>query len=171
MSIGVLLFLSSFLYLDWTFSFFNLPYGFNLRLENKTISSQSINREDHLPPMRWYKQIYKRKGVWHYLTSPLYILVVLFLSILLLPGIFLSVTWYPWVEYITNDTDLSIGRYDLYLKNIERFSFFLVANRYTFAFNLAPIAAIIICPLNGFLLGFKADKSKLQSRCLIFAHD
>ncbi len=37
----------------------------------------------------------------------------------------------------------------------------ILANRYTFAFNLSTVAAMIICPLSGFLLGFKADKSKM----------
>ncbi|CAF5066324.1 unnamed protein product, partial [Rotaria sp. Silwood1] len=38
--------------------------------------------------------------------------------------------------------------------------YFLVANKYTLAYNLSTIAAIIICPINGFLLGFKADRSR-----------
>jgi hypothetical protein len=68
---------------------------------------QSSNKNE-LDKMKWYTRILKRKGVWHYLTSPLYILMVLFLSILLLPGIFLAVTWYPWVYHITKqDTILS----------------------------------------------------------------
>ncbi|CAF1453618.1 unnamed protein product [Adineta steineri] len=149
MSFGVLLFISSFVYLDWKFPILNLPYKFNTKLEKK-ITAPAITTDDgELPDntqvdkMKWYTRILKRKGVWQYLTSPLYLLVVLFLSILLLPGIFLAVTWYPWVYYITNqDTVLS--------------------NKYTFAFNLSTIAAIVICPLNGFLLGFKAAKSKKQ---------
>ena len=104
MSFGVLLFLSGFIFLDWTFSFLNLPYQFNRKLEKKKDSSDTINE---LMEMKWYQRIFKRKGVWFYLTNPLYILVVLFLSILLLPGIFLAVTWYPWVFYITKDTRLS----------------------------------------------------------------
>ncbi|CAF1624090.1 unnamed protein product [Rotaria sordida] len=38
----------------------------------------------------------------------------------------------------------------------------IYANKYTFAFNLSTISAILICSLNGFLLEFKADKSKKQ---------
>ncbi|CAF0883502.1 unnamed protein product [Rotaria sordida] len=143
LSFGVLLLISSFLYLDWTFPILNLPYQFDTKLEEKNVSSNSVigRSISEIDRMKWYTRILKRKGVWYYLTSPLYILVVFFLSILLLPGIFLSVTWYPWVHYITQqNTPLT--------------------NKYTFALNLSTIAAIFICPLNGFLLGFKADKSK-----------
>jgi hypothetical protein len=102
-SFSVLLLISSFIFLDWTFPILNVPYRFNTELEKKNISS-----DNEINQMKWYRRILERKGVWHYLTSPLYILVVLFLSFLLLTGIFLSVTWYPWVYYITNrDTLLS----------------------------------------------------------------
>ncbi|CAF4024076.1 unnamed protein product [Rotaria sordida] len=144
LSFGVLLLISSFLYLDWTFPILNLPYQFDTKLEEKNVSSNSVigRSISEIDRMKWYTRILKRKGVWYYLTSPLYILVVFFLSILLLPGIFLSVTWYPWVHYITQqNTPLT--------------------NKYTFALNLSTIAAIFICPLNGFLLGFKADKTWL----------
>lgn len=103
-SFALLLFVSGFLFLDWTFPCLNLPYQFNRTLEKKTNSSDMI---DESMEMKWYQRIIQRKGVWFYLTSPLYIFVVLFLSILLLPGIFLAVTWYPWVLYITKDTQLS----------------------------------------------------------------
>ncbi|CAF3896288.1 unnamed protein product [Rotaria magnacalcarata] len=143
LSFGVLMLISSFLYLDWRFPILNLPYHFGGKSEEKNESSSSVASKSisEIDRMKWYTRILKRKGVWQYLISPLYILVVLFLSILLLPGIFLSVTWYPWVYYITKkDT--------------------LLTNQYTFAFNLSTISAIIICPLHGFLLGFNADKSK-----------
>ncbi|CAF1376982.1 unnamed protein product [Rotaria sordida] len=38
----------------------------------------------------------------------------------------------------------------------------LITNKYTFAFNLSTVSAILIYPSNGFLLGFKADKGKKQ---------
>jgi hypothetical protein len=53
--------------------------------------------------------MYQRTGVWEHLTSHLYILVVLFLSVLLMPSVFLSVTWYPWVYYVTNQ-NTSLGK-------------------------------------------------------------
>lgn len=64
---------------------------------------------------QWYTNIYRRIGVWKHLTNPLYILVVLFLSILLLPSELLSVIWYPRVYYITNQ-NASLGN-ECYLKN------------------------------------------------------
>ena len=68
--------------------------------------TQSQNNEES--KIGWSQQIRERKGVWQHLTSPLYILVVLFLSSLLLPRIFLAVIWYPWVYHITDhDTTLS----------------------------------------------------------------
>ena len=77
---------------------------------------------------KWYIQIRQRQGVWKHLTSPLYILVVLFLSILLMPSIFLTVTWYPWVLFITNH-NTSLGKiWKDYINKtkIERFESFFV---------------------------------------------
>ncbi|CAF1117414.1 unnamed protein product [Adineta steineri] len=143
MSFSVLMLISSFIFLDWTFPVLNLPYHSDTKMENKTGSLTVTVDDNESERIKWYTRILKRQGVWHYLTSPLYLLVVLFLSILLLPGIFLAVTWYPWVYYITQQDTL-------------------LTNKYTFIFNLSTISAIIICPLNGFLLGFKADKNKKQ---------
>ncbi|CAF0855764.1 unnamed protein product [Didymodactylos carnosus] len=159
MTFGILMFGSSCLFMDWKFPLLNLPYKFDSRLEEiqKDIIRKYIFRSYgryavHKPfflkgpdtnKIKWYKMICKRKGLWKHLTSPLYILVVLFLSILLIPSTFLSVTWYPWVFYITN-------------QNIK------LANQYTFAFNLVSIFAILICPFNGFMLGFRADRSHKQ---------
>ncbi|CAF0942748.1 unnamed protein product [Didymodactylos carnosus] len=148
-SFGVLMLISSFVFLDWRFPILNLPYQFDTKLGKKTVLPRIIAGEDQssnnseIDKMKWHTRVLKRKGVWYYLTSPLYLLVVLFLSILLLPGIFLAVTWYPWVYYITKQDTI-------------------LTNKYTFAFNLSTVAAIIICPLNGFLLGLKADRSKKQ---------
>ncbi len=83
------------------------------------------------------------KNFWKYLFSPLYILVVLFLSILIIPTVFLSVFWQPFISYITNE-DITL------------------INKYTFAYNVSTISAILICPINGYLLGFKAHKSEKQ---------
>ncbi|CAF1210055.1 unnamed protein product [Rotaria sordida] len=141
--------ISSFIYLDWRFPILNLSYQFDTKLEKKNIYSNIITNEDQssnnseIDKMKWYIRILKRQGVWHYLTSSLYLLVVLFLSSLLLPGIFLAVIWYSWVYYITKQNTI-------------------LTNKYTCAFNLSTVFAILICPLNGFLLGFKADKSKKQ---------
>ncbi|CAF1434745.1 unnamed protein product [Adineta ricciae] len=105
MSFGLLMLISSFLFLDWKFTLWNLPYGTDVKLEQpSTIPSELTDRTT--AEVKWYSKIYQRTGVWSHLLSPVYILVVLFLSILLLPSILLSVTWYPWVYYITNQNTL-----------------------------------------------------------------
>lgn len=58
--------------------------------------------------MKWYSRMCRRVGIWRHLTSPLYILVVLYLSILLIPIDLLSITWYPRVYYLTNQ-NISTG--------------------------------------------------------------
>ncbi|CAF4972696.1 unnamed protein product, partial [Rotaria sp. Silwood1] len=104
MSFGVLLFLSSFLFLDWKFSILNLPYKFQQELD-ETPAAPTNNTSSET---KWYTNIYQRNGIWEYLTSPLYILVVLFLSFLMMTPNLLSVTWYPWVYFI-NDNNKEIG--------------------------------------------------------------
>lgn len=69
--------LSSFLFLDWKFSILNLPYKFDTQLEAHVI-------EKTVEEIKWYKKIYQRRGIWEHLTNPLYILVVLFLTFLII---------------------------------------------------------------------------------------
>jgi hypothetical protein len=59
---------------------------------------------------KWYTNIRQRNGIWEHLTNPLYILVILYLSVLFIPYNLLSVTWYPWVYYI-KDSDKTISKY------------------------------------------------------------
>lgn len=94
--------------------------------------------------------------VWQHLKNPLYILVILFLSILLLPSVFLSVIWQPWIKYIT-EQDTAAGTAN---HRSARFGEFLLVDKYTFAYTLSTISAIGICPLNGYLLGFRAERSE-----------
>ena len=111
--------------MDWRFRFLNLPYSFDTAAETNTETAgtgsvcealvrfaTSILGEAELNDegsnLAWHNRIIQRVGVWRHLLSPMYISVVLFLSVLLLPAIFLPVTWYPWVYYVTDDnTDLS----------------------------------------------------------------
>ncbi|CAF4769593.1 unnamed protein product [Rotaria sp. Silwood1] len=125
LAFGLLMLITSFLFLDWKYSFLNLPYKFDVQLEST--DENELNRN----------------SFWKHFRSPLYILVVLFLSILLIPSVFLAVVWEPSITFIT-EHDKSL------------------ANKYTFAYNVTMAFSIIICPINGFLLGFKADKSKKQ---------
>ncbi|CAF3525400.1 unnamed protein product [Rotaria sp. Silwood1] len=106
MSFGALMFFSSFLFLDWKFPILNLGYTFDTKLEQtKTTPVDEVQIKT-----KWYEKIYRRIGLWEHLTNPLYILVVLYLSFLLMPNILLSVTWYPWVYYI-NHNDKTISKY------------------------------------------------------------
>lgn len=50
----------------------------------------------------------QRDTLWKNLGSPFYILVVLFCSIVLIPSVFLSVLWEPFITHITGD-DKSLG--------------------------------------------------------------
>ncbi|CAF1194103.1 unnamed protein product [Adineta ricciae] len=139
MSFGVLLFVSAFLFLDWKFTLCKLPYGTNVTFEQALTQTNDITDSE----TKWYIKIYQRTGIWNHLLSPLYILVVLFLSVLLLPSVLLSVIWYPWVHYITNQNTV-------------------LANQYTFAFNVSTLSALVICPINGFILGRNAMKNGKQ---------
>lgn len=135
------MFLTSFLFLDWKYLFLNLPYKFDVQLE--------LNDQTN------------EKNFLKHLLNPLYILVVLFLSILLIPTVFLSVYWDPFITYLTQP-NVSLGIIILFRKYY--FNLISLANKYTFAYNLSTIAAILICPINGYLLGFRADKSKFEKK-------
>ncbi|UJR19500.1 hypothetical protein I4U23_022629 [Adineta vaga] len=123
LSFGLFMLFTSFLFLDWNYSFLNLPYQFDKQSEIK----------DEI----------KVNNFRRHLTSPLYLLLVAFLSILLISTNFLSILWQPWISYITKQ-DQSL------------------VNQYTFEYTMSTIAAIVICPINGYLLGFRADRSEKQ---------
>ncbi|CAF1442875.1 unnamed protein product [Adineta ricciae] len=107
MSFGGIMIFTSFLFLDWNFPVLNLPYkpieDPEQQLETTALSTETDDK------MKWYTNIYRRRGVWKHLLSPLYILVVLDLGFLLLPSSLLAVVWYPWVYYITNQ-NTSLGK-------------------------------------------------------------
>ncbi|CAF3651966.1 unnamed protein product [Rotaria sp. Silwood1] len=139
MSFGIFMLFSSFEFLDWKFQILNLGYTFDTKLEQtKTIITENTKIET-----KWYGKIRQRIGIWEHLTNPLYIFVVLYLSFLLMPSILLSVTWYPWVYYINHNDKTK-------------------SDQYTFAFNMTSLSQIFLCPLVGFLLTFRADKSSKQ---------
>ncbi|CAF0903016.1 unnamed protein product [Adineta steineri] len=60
-----------------------------------------------------------------------------------MPNILLSVTWYPWVYYINHNDKI-------------------ISDKYTFAFNMASLSQIVLCPIVGFLLAFRAEKNPEQ---------
>ncbi|CAF1326308.1 unnamed protein product [Adineta ricciae] len=144
-SLAGIMLVTSFWNFDWKFSLFNLPYKFDTSLE-ETFTEEKISSNEmtiDIIKLKWYQRIYKRTGVWKHLTSPLYILTVLYLAILFTPATFLSATWYPRVYHITNHDES-------------------LTEKYTIIFNISAAASIIICPIHGFLLDFQADRSKAR---------
>ena len=95
------------------------------------------------------------------MKSPLYILVLFFLAILLIPTVFLSVFWKLFIQFLTNE-DKSLGKLILEInQKYRKFSLLNISEeKYTFAYHISTICAIVICPINGYFLGFKADQSK-----------
>lgn len=92
LSLGLLMLFTSFAFLDWKYSFLKLPYQFNQQLET---GEQDADRSNE-------------KSFWNYFSSPLYLLVVLFLSLVLIPTVFLSVYWEPFINHLTKG-DKSLG--------------------------------------------------------------
>mgnify|MGYP006973168200 FL=1 len=78
-----------------------------------------------------------------HLTNPLFVVITLFLSCLLLTVSFLPVVWFPWVMHLTNN--------NLHL-----------ANRYTFSYNMSTLLAIFIAPLCGLVIDYKAIRGYSQ---------
>jgi hypothetical protein len=121
MSYGGIMLITSFLFLDWHFGIFNLPYKPQEELKslpepdnNKHPQCSRVTPLNVIPHLssseiveksKWYIKIYRRHGVWEHILSPVYIMLVLFTSMVLLPTIFLSVIWYPWVYYITDNNE------------------------------------------------------------------
>ena len=97
------------------------------------------------------------------MTNPLYILVVFFLSILLLPSVFLSVTWYQWIYYVT-DNNKQLGKIKFVLLNENKINSFIKADKYTLAYNLSLLSAIFLCPISGFIFGYRAERGKYIKR-------
>ncbi|CAF1035387.1 unnamed protein product [Rotaria sordida] len=141
----VLMIGSALLFMDWRFQLLNLPYGFvtNSETDKQSRKSIEIDNAANMINMPWYRRIVNRVGVWQHLLNPIYIFVVLYLSVLLLPAVFLPVTWFPWIMYVTNGNEN-------------------LSNRYTLIFNLSTVVALIICPCSGTLLDFRAHKNHKQ---------
>ena len=85
---------------------------------------------------KWYSQMYQRTGIWEHLISMLYITVVFFLSTLLIVTNLLSITWYPRVYYLTNQ---SISAGNVTLKRARRFSQFITVQYYTISLWLKEV--------------------------------
>jgi hypothetical protein len=78
---------SAMVFLDWRFSLINSTLKSKSTKEVKTITSQDT--------------------LARHLTNPLFIVVTLFLSCLLLTIAFLPIVWFPWLMYLTkNNSEL-----------------------------------------------------------------
>lgn len=92
LAFGLIMLMTSFAFLDWKYSFCKLPYQFNLQLESNGSETDRSNGGNF----------------WKHFTSPLYLLVVLFLSLVLIPTVFLSVCWEPFITHLTKG-DKALG--------------------------------------------------------------
>ncbi len=81
---------SAFLFLDWRFAY--IP---------SILKSQSQTKE--------MKTITSQDTLTRHLTNPLFVLVTLFLSCLILTVSFLPIIWFPWLKHLTNN-DLTISK-------------------------------------------------------------
>jgi hypothetical protein len=75
---------SAFLFLDWRFAF--IPSI--LKTQSQTQEVKTVTTQDTLT---------------RHLKNPLFILVTLFLSCLILTVSFLPVIWFPWLKHLTNN--------------------------------------------------------------------
>ncbi|CAF1004096.1 unnamed protein product [Rotaria magnacalcarata] len=123
-SFSVLMFGSAMLFLDWPFSFID-----------STLKSKITKKE--------VKTITNDDTLIKHLTSPLFIVVTLFLSSLLLTVSFLPIVWPAWISYLTGSNSESI-------------------TSYTFWFNMLAGLGIFIAPLCGFIVDFKAYRGYPQ---------
>jgi hypothetical protein len=55
------------------------------------------------------KTITSQDTLIRHLTNPLFVLVTLFLSCLILTVSFLPIIWFPWLKHLTNN-DLTISK-------------------------------------------------------------
>ncbi|CAF1386429.1 unnamed protein product [Rotaria sordida] len=77
-------------------------------------------------------------------------------------GIIILLTAYTSSDYFSKSKAFVSTLFARVCTSATILVFNISTNKYKFAFNLSTISAILICSLNGFLLEFKADKSKKQ---------
>ncbi|CAF3464812.1 unnamed protein product [Rotaria socialis] len=123
-SLSVLMFGSAMLFLDWPFNFID-----------STLKSKITKKQ--------VKTITTDDTLIKHLTSPLFIVVTLFLSALLFTISFLPIVWPAWISYLTESNSESI-------------------TRYTFWFNMLAGFGIFIAPLCGFIVDFRAHRGYTQ---------
>ncbi|CAF1235332.1 unnamed protein product [Rotaria sordida] len=123
-SFAILMFGSAMLFLDWRFT------GMNSILKSKSIKKE-------------VKTITSHDTLIQQLINPLFIVVTLFLSCLLLTISFLPVIWYKWLLHLTGNNQQ-------------------LATRYTRIYNMIAVFGIIVAPLCGFIVDYKAYRGYTQ---------
>lgn len=91
---------SAFLFLDWRFT----PIPSTL----KTKPPAEVNKEE-------VKVITSTDKLGRHLSNPLFILVTLFLSCLILIISFLPIIWFPWLMYLTGN-NLALSKHFVTIK-------------------------------------------------------
>ncbi|UJR09266.1 hypothetical protein I4U23_013511 [Adineta vaga] len=115
---------SAFLFLDWRFPWIDSK----LKVKATRQEIVATKSEDKLG---------------RHLTNPLFIVVTLFLSCLLLTISFFPVIWFPWLMYLTGGNEPS-------------------TIRYTFLYSISAVASIIIAPLCGLIVDFRGSRGYSQ---------
>ncbi|CAF0810788.1 unnamed protein product [Adineta ricciae] len=123
-SFSILMFISAMLFLDWRFT-----------CAHTQSTKKSLPEEVEVNPTQ--------DTLARYLTNPLFVVVTLFISCLLLTVSFLPVVWFPWIMNLTG-------------KNVN------LSNRYTFLFNMSTILCIVIAPICGIILDYKASQGYVR---------
>ncbi|CAF4267989.1 unnamed protein product, partial [Rotaria sp. Silwood2] len=123
-SFAILMFGSAMLFLDWRFTCID-----------STLKSKQTKTE--------VKTITSHDTLTKHLLNPLFIVVTLFLSCLLLTISYLPVVWYKWLMHLTNNNKQS-------------------TTNYTFWYNMIAILGIIVAPVCGLIIDFKVSRGYTQ---------
>lgn len=138
---------SAFLFLDWRFK--PIPSI----LKDKTPIEPAANKDEAV------KVITSSDSLGRHLTNPLFILVTLFLSCLILIISYLPIIWFPWLSYLTGN-DLPSSKHIRSVK--QGFERNLSANYYTFLYNMSAVFGIVFAPICGLILDYKAYRGSLN---------
>lgn len=128
-SASILMLGSAFLFLDWRFT------CVDSRL--KVPIQKSEDEHEHV------KTIASKDSLIRHLKNPLFIVVSLFLSLLLLTISYLPVVWFKWIMHLTNKDEKK-------------------TNFYTFLYNFVGVFGIVVAPLSGFIVDYKAFRGYTQ---------
>ena len=114
---------SAILFFDWRFD--ALP----------SLLKPTVSRTDR--PSE--SNVASRDSLARHVKDPLFIVVTLFLSFLLLAIGYLPVTWFPWLMYLTGN-------------DVRR------SDQYTFWYNMSAVLGFLIAPACGWIIDYKANR-------------